>query len=97
MNVCNCFIDVCMYVCMYVCMLLFNRCMYVSMYVCNCFIDVCMYVCTCFTVDDVRLPPWAKNAFDFVRLNREALESDYVSEHLNEWIDLIFGSKQLGG
>ena len=56
-----------------------------------------MYVCNCFTVDDVRLPPWAKNAFDFVRLNREALESDYVSEHLNEWIDLIFGSKQLGG
>jgi hypothetical protein len=64
------------------------------MYVCN---YRCMYVCNCFTVDDVRLPPWAKNAFDFVRLNREALESDYVSEHLNEWIDLIFGSKQLGG
>ena len=71
--------------------------MYVCMYVCYCLTDVCMYVCTCFTVDDVRLPPWAKNAFDFVRLNREALESDYVSEHLNEWIDLIFGSKQLGG
>ena len=26
----------------------------------------------------------------------QALECDYVSAHLNEWIDLIFGYKQLG-
>lgn len=26
----------------------------------------------------------------------QALESDYVSAHLNEWIDLIFGAKQQG-
>ena len=48
-------------------------------------------------VHDVILPPWANGcAEEFVRLNRAALESDYVSEHLHEWIDLIFGFKQQG-
>ena len=48
-------------------------------------------------VDDVILPPWAHgSAAEFVRLNRAALESRYVSEHLHEWIDLIFGFKQRG-
>ena len=41
---------------------------------------------------DVVLPPWAHGSPDeFVRLQREALESDFVSEHLHEWVDLIFG------
>jgi hypothetical protein len=47
-------------------------------------------------VNDVVLPPWASDAYEFVRLNREALESDYVSENLHKWIDLIFGYKQRG-
>jgi hypothetical protein len=33
---------------------------------------------------------------EFIRINRKALESNYVSEHLNEWIDLIWGFKQNG-
>lgn len=47
-------------------------------------------------VGDVELPPWAKSPEEFIRLNRAALESDYVSAHLHEWIDLIFGYKQRG-
>lgn len=45
---------------------------------------------------DVVLPRWAKNAHDFVRKNRQALESDHVSGQLHHWIDLIFGYKQKG-
>jgi len=47
-------------------------------------------------VGDVVLPPWAKSAEEFVRLNRQALESEYVSANLHNWIDLIFGCKQTG-
>ncbi|KAL3644910.1 hypothetical protein CASFOL_010090 [Castilleja foliolosa] len=48
-------------------------------------------------VGDVVLPAWAKgSAREFIRKHREALESDYVSEHLHHWIDLIFGHKQRG-
>eukprot|EP01105_Mastigella_eilhardi_P005674 TRINITY_DN1731_c0_g1_i3.p1 TRINITY_DN1731_c0_g1~~TRINITY_DN1731_c0_g1_i3.p1 ORF type:complete len:2359 (-),score=485.36 TRINITY_DN1731_c0_g1_i3:92-7168(-) len=49
------------------------------------------------TVGDVVLPPWAEGSPEvFIQKHREALESDYVSDHLNEWIDLIFGLKQRG-
>jgi hypothetical protein len=48
-------------------------------------------------VNDVRLPAWANDSpFEFVRLMKEALESEHVSEHLHEWIDLVFGYKQQG-
>jgi hypothetical protein len=49
------------------------------------------------SLDGVLLPPWAKgSAAEFIRVNRAALESEYVSQHLHEWIDLIFGFKQQG-
>ena len=48
-------------------------------------------------VNDVILPPWANNSpIEFIYLHRKALESDFVSSHLNEWIDLIWGFKQDG-
>ena len=48
-------------------------------------------------VDDVRLPKWAKGSpHEFIRIQREALESEYVSNNLHAWIDLIFGYKQKG-
>ncbi|OCH84794.1 beach-domain-containing protein [Obba rivulosa] len=46
-------------------------------------------------IHDVKLPPWAKqDPLLFITLHRRALESDYVSEHLPKWIDLIWGCKQ---
>ncbi|KAF4556019.1 Beige/BEACH domain-containing protein [Elsinoe fawcettii] len=48
-------------------------------------------------INDVQLPYWAKGDHHlFIKKHREALESPYVSEHLHEWIDLIFGYKQKG-
>jgi hypothetical protein len=46
---------------------------------------------------DVTLPPWASgSALKFIAMHRQALESPYVSAHLHEWIDLVFGEKQQG-
>ncbi|KAL5212760.1 hypothetical protein ABZP36_023607 [Zizania latifolia] len=46
---------------------------------------------------NVGLPPWAKcSPEEFIHINREALESEYVSSNLHHWIDLIFGYKQRG-
>ncbi|PON35234.1 WD repeat containing protein [Parasponia andersonii] len=47
-------------------------------------------------LDSVKLPPWAENPIDFIHKHRAALESEQVSAHLHEWIDLIFGYKQRG-
>ncbi|KAD4386161.1 hypothetical protein E3N88_26330 [Mikania micrantha] len=48
-------------------------------------------------LDDVGLPPWAKGSpEEFININREALESEYVSSNLHHWIDLVFGYKQRG-
>lgn len=47
-------------------------------------------------IDDVELPKWAKSPKDFVKKNRQALESDYCTKYLPSWIDLIFGVKARG-
>ncbi|WVZ78912.1 hypothetical protein U9M48_026555 [Paspalum notatum var. saurae] len=48
-------------------------------------------------IGNVALPPWAKGSpEEFIHINREALESEYVSSNLHHWIDLIFGYKQRG-
>lgn len=47
-------------------------------------------------VNDVILPEWANSAIDFIYKMRKALESDYVSSHINNWIDLFWGFKQTG-
>jgi beige protein homolog 1 len=48
-------------------------------------------------INDVVLPNWAKKSpYLFIKLHREALESEYVSENIHQWIDLVFGYKQHG-
>ncbi|KAJ2253121.1 hypothetical protein EV176_007482, partial [Coemansia sp. RSA 451] len=47
-------------------------------------------------LNDVKLPPWAATPEEFIRINRQALESEHVSANLHKWIDLIFGFKQRG-
>lgn len=45
---------------------------------------------------DVKLPPWASSDISFIYMNRKALESDFVSSNLHNWIDLVWGYKQNG-
>ena len=47
-------------------------------------------------INDAVLPQWADDVYDFIYKNRKALESRYVSENINNWIDLIWGYKQRG-
>ena len=50
-----------------------------------------------FQVVNVVLPPWALNSPRlFSKMNKKALESQFVSQHINDWIDLIFGYKRAG-
>jgi hypothetical protein len=43
-----------------------------------------------------KLPTWARNSFDFVYQHRKALESEIASQHLNQWIDAVFGYRVKG-
>jgi hypothetical protein len=44
----------------------------------------------------VDLPPWSSNCADFIYRMRKALESDFVSSHLNNWVDCVWGAKRQG-
>ena len=48
-------------------------------------------------VQDVEMPLWAKkDAYIFIEKHRELLESNEIGEKINEWFNIIFGSKQKG-
>ena len=48
-------------------------------------------------INDVKLPIWSKNnAINFVVKLRRFLETNYISNNINKWIDLIFGVVQRG-
>ena len=49
---------------------------------------------TGYTANTVKLPKWAKNEHDFVRIQREALESEYAKNKLKSWLDQMFGTRQ---
>ena len=47
-------------------------------------------------VQDVEIPIWGKDCYYFIYLQRKILESDVVSEKINNWINLIFGFNSRG-
>lgn len=47
-----------------------------------------------FSVNEVKLPKWARTEHDFIRIQREILESDYAHKQLKHWFDLVFGAAQ---
>ena len=48
-------------------------------------------------VNNVEMPKWSNNnGYIFIQKHRELLESPEISEKINEWFNIIFGSKQKG-
>ena len=48
-------------------------------------------------VNDIKIPKWANDdAYNFINKHRILLESSEVNEKINEWFNIIFGSKQKG-
>lgn len=45
-------------------------------------------------VNEVILPKWASNEHDFVRIQRELLESKHVAKQIRAWLDMLFGARQ---
>ena len=57
-------------------------------------IEFVMYTEGRLRVDQVIIPRWANNPYEFLKLNSLALESKFVCLEIGKWIDLIFGVKQ---
>ncbi|KAJ6324759.1 hypothetical protein OIU76_011952 [Salix suchowensis] len=47
-------------------------------------------------MSDLAVPPWAGSAEEFIKLHRDALESERVSRQIHHWIDITFGYKMSG-
>jgi hypothetical protein len=48
-------------------------------------------------ISNVKLPKWTNgDCYLFISKHAKALESEYVSQNLHDWIDLVFGYKQNG-
>ncbi|KAG6664127.1 protein GFS12 [Carya illinoinensis] len=45
---------------------------------------------------DLSVPSWAGSPQEFIKLHRDALESDRVSRQIHHWIDITFGYKMSG-
>uniref|UniRef100_A0A5B6YV66 Putative inactive serine/threonine-protein kinase lvsG n=1 Tax=Davidia involucrata TaxID=16924 RepID=A0A5B6YV66_DAVIN len=45
---------------------------------------------------DLAVPSWAGTAEEFIKLHRDALESNWVSRQIHHWIDITFGYKMSG-
>ncbi|XP_043709204.1 protein GFS12 isoform X1 [Telopea speciosissima] len=47
-------------------------------------------------MSDLAVPSWANSPEDFIKLHRDALESNRVSREIHHWIDITFGYKMSG-